>query len=242
MLTRYFYRVYSHRHKCETTPTVSTWGAGPRKWPLLIYGKISHLYIDGFNLYYRAVKGTAYKWLDLKKLLSHLLNPQNEIIKIKYFTALVSGQVDPSKPIRQKTYIRALQKYIPELEVYYGHFLSHEIDAPLANTSPLRFARVIKIEEKGSDVNLAVHLLNDAWRDDYDCAVVVSNDSDLAEAFRLIRAQTKKPIGLITPVNDPSKELMKHSTFIKRIRQGVLSVSQLPNPIPGTTICKPAEW
>jgi hypothetical protein len=52
----------------------------------------TYIYVDGFNLYYRAVRGTAYKWLDLKKLLSHLLSPKNEIIKIKYFTALVSGQ------------------------------------------------------------------------------------------------------------------------------------------------------
>ena len=44
-----------------------------------------------------------------------------------------------------------------------------------------QFVEVIKTEEKGSDVNLAVHLLNDAWLDRYECAVVVSNDSDLAE-------------------------------------------------------------
>jgi uncharacterized LabA/DUF88 family protein len=58
---------------------------------------------------------------------------------------------------------------------------------------------VIKTEEKGSDVNLAVHLLNDGWLDAYDCAVVVSNDSDIAEAMRLVRHHHGKRIGLITP-------------------------------------------
>jgi len=46
--------------------------------------------------------------------------------------------------------------------------------------------KIVKTEEKGSDVNLAVHLLNDAWLNLYDCAVVISNDSDLAESCRLV--------------------------------------------------------
>ena len=136
------------------------------------------IYIDGFNLYYRALKGTPYKWLDLKAMVSHLLQPHHQITQVKYFTAIVSGLFDQSQPNRQKTYIRALKSYIPEFSVYYGHFLSHTITAPIAPlTNPPSFCKVIKTEEKGSDVNLAVHLLNDAWLDRYDCAVVISNDS-----------------------------------------------------------------
>ena len=40
---------------------------------------------------------------------------------------------------------------------------------------------MIRTEEKGSDVNLAVHLLNDGWMNACDCAVVFTNDSDIAE-------------------------------------------------------------
>ena len=80
------------------------------------------------------------------------------------------------------------QKLIPEISIYYGHFLSHVVSAPLARpTHNQRFADIIKTEEKGSDVNLAVHILNDCWLDKYDCAVIVSNDSDLAESLRLIK-------------------------------------------------------
>jgi uncharacterized LabA/DUF88 family protein len=102
----------------------------------------------------------------------------------------------------------------------------------------------VKTEEKGSDVNLAVHLLNDAWLEKYDCAIVISNDSDLAEPLRLIREQNDKKIGLISPLlhGHPSRELQKHAHFVKRIREGVLRISQLPSPIPGTTIHKPADW
>jgi uncharacterized LabA/DUF88 family protein len=102
---------------------------------------------------------------------------------------------------------------------------------------------IIKTEEKGSDVNLAVHVLNDAWLDKYDCAVIVSNDSDLAESLRLVKEQHNKTIGLFIPwKHHPSKELMKYANFIKRIRRNVLAISQLPDPIPGTSIYKPVKW
>jgi hypothetical protein len=203
------------------------------------------IYIDGFNLYYRAIKGTPHKWLDLKQLAVNLLQPHHVITEIKYFTAIVSGVFDPSQPIRQKTYIRALKSHLPEFFVYYGHFLSHEVFCPHAPLSrPPKFTKVVKTEEKGSDVNLAVHLLNDAWLEKYDCAIVISNDSDLAEPLRLIREQNDKKIGLISPLlhGHPSRELQKHAHFVKRIREGVLRISQLPSPIPGTTIHKPADW
>jgi len=221
---------------------VSTWGAGSRKWPLLIFMPPhlrTYIYVDGFNLYYRALRNTPYKWLDLKTLFRNLLGPQHDILAINYYTAIVSGKDDPNQPIRQKTFIRAIEKHIPELTVYYGHFLINRIDVRIPNSSPIQLMKVERPSEKGSDVNLAVHVLNDAWLNKYDCAVIVSNDSDLAESLRLVRAQTNKKIGIITPVKYPSVELTRYAHFIKRIRSGVLSISQLPNPIPGTTIFKP---
>ena len=210
----------------------------------------TYIYIDGFNFYYGAVKDTPYKWLNFKKLFESLLAPAHQILSIKYFTAIVTGKIDPDQPIRQKTFIRALKKFIPEISVYYGKFLSHNVFKPLAypidqNTfgKKIKFVNVIKTEEKGSDVNIAVHLLNDAWLDHYDCAVIVSNDSDLAESLRLVKEQHKKKIGLITPgKTHPSRELLKYADFTKRIRKGVLGASQLPDPIPGTTIHKPKVW
>jgi uncharacterized LabA/DUF88 family protein len=140
-------------------------------------------------------------------------------------------------------YIRALQSFIPEFSVYYGHFMRHKVMMPLANpVSSKKFELVIKTEEKGSDVNLAVHLINDAWSDKYDCAIVVSNDSDLAEAMKLVKSLGKS-IGLVMPgKGHPSKELMQYADFIKKIREGVLKYSQLPDLIPGTNLKKPKEW
>lgn len=86
---------------------------------------------------------------------------------------MVSGKYDPEKPNRQINYIRALEHYIPEISIYYGMFLSHPTRMPLADSQELKLVTVIKTEEKGSDVNLAVHLLNDSWLNAYDCAVIL---------------------------------------------------------------------
>ncbi len=58
------------------------------------------LYIDGFNLYYSALKRTPHKWLDLKVVCQKILAPHHDIVKIKYFTARVSGKIDPLKKQR----------------------------------------------------------------------------------------------------------------------------------------------
>lgn len=204
------------------------------------------VYVDGFNLYYGTLKDTRHKWLDLFALFQSLLKPHHQILRIKYFTARVSGTSrDPAKARRQHVYLRALQHYRPEVEIHLGHFLSHNVRLPLATpTARQRTAEVIKTEEKASDVNLAVHLLNDCWLDAYDCALVVTNDSDIAEAMRLVKQHHRKLIGLATPGSrHPSRQLLAHADFSLHIRnKRMLQRSQLPDPIPGTTIHKPVAW
>ena len=204
----------------------------------------TYIYIDGFNFYYLAVKNTNYKWLDFKSLFVKLLAPYHEINAIKYYTATVSGINDPQQPIRQQSYLNALQAYIPEFSVYYGSFLNSvkwmPLLTPINNT---RFVQVTKTEEKGSDVNLAVHLVNDAWKNLYDCAIIVSNDSDLYEAIRIVKEELNKKIGLIIlPNGNPSIKLLSCTNFKKAIRNNLLQNSQLPDPIPNTNIYKPISW
>ena len=142
------------------------------------------VYVDGFNFYYGAVKGTSWKWLDPAALFQKVMGSQNTLVKLKYFTARVQPTPnDPDVNVRQDTYLRALQAHCPLVELHYGHSLRHEVRMEHANPPP-QSVSVWKNEEKGSDVNLALHVLNDAWQDAYDCAVIVSNDSDLAEGVK----------------------------------------------------------
>jgi len=204
------------------------------------------VHVDGFNLYYGAVKGTAYKWLNIMALCKHLL-PKNEITQIKYFTAPVTARPnDLDQPNRQQLFFRALQT-IPNLEIIFGHFLSHEIMMPLAQPAPgaPKHVRVIKTEEKGSDVNIAAHMINDGYKGRYQVAILVSNDSDLVEPIKIVRNELKLPVGVLNPfVNTPSFDLLKHATFVKPIRTGVLSASQFPSNMKDAAgvFYKPPSW
>jgi uncharacterized LabA/DUF88 family protein len=200
------------------------------------------VYVDGFNLYYGALKGTPYRWLDLAKLCKVML-PRDDIRQIKYFTALVTSRSkNPDQATRQQTYLRALQT-IPNLQIIYGHFLSHEIIMPLA---PPRSGqvKVIKTEEKGSDVNLAVHLVSDGFRNAYDAAVIVSNDSDLLPPIQFVKEELDKLVGILNPQKHPSVVLAATAHFVKNIRSGVLANSQFPATLADAigSFTKPVRW
>jgi uncharacterized LabA/DUF88 family protein len=207
----------------------------------------TYVYIDGFNLYYGALRGTPYKWLDLTALCSHLLPPRHHTIeRIKYFTAQVSARPDdPDQATRQQVYFRALRT-IPHLDIILGHFLTSEIRMRLVNppaTGP-RTVQVIKTEEKGSDVNMAAHLLSDGYRGRYEAAVLVTNDSDLLEPVRMVRQELGLPVGIISPYARPSRALGQYATFVKTIRPGVLRVSQFSDPLRDArgVFHKPVTW
>ena len=139
----------------------------------------THVYVDGFNLYYGAVQSTPYKWLNIVELCRRLL-PRDTIVRVHYFTALVKGTpTDPRKSARQQTFIRALET-LPEIEVTYGSFLANVRRMPLAEARPEDVgdpsivsltpggptsAVVLRTEEKGSDVNLATRLVAEAVKE-----------------------------------------------------------------------------
>jgi len=204
------------------------------------------VYVDGFNLYYGAVKGTRYRWLDLKALVERLLRPEHRIEKIKYFTAPVSALPNnPNAPARQNAYLRALRS-IGGIEIIYGHFLTHPVNCLRADGCGM--VRVFRTEEKGSDVNLATHLVADAFRTSFDAAVVVSNDSDLREPIRIVTQELGMKVGVLLPVakkdRRPSRELIEVATFCKRIRTGAVAAAQLPKvvTVDGQKVHCPAEW
>ncbi|WP_420436788.1 NYN domain-containing protein [Candidatus Poriferisodalis sp.] len=203
------------------------------------------VYIDGFNFYYGAVKGTPHKWLDFTALCQRLL-PRDNIVKIRYFTARVSARPDdPQQADRQDTYLRALAT-LPSLEIHFGHFVQRKVRLPL--TSPTsngpRTVEVIKTEEKGSDVNLAAYLLRDAFTGRCGTAVVVSNDSDLREAVRIARIDAGVKVGIINPHPARYRSQLLRGTFFKQLRPNVLAQCQLPAVLHDDrgTIRKPASW
>jgi uncharacterized LabA/DUF88 family protein len=205
----------------------------------------TNVYVDGFNLYYGCLRNTPFRWLDLSRL-SALLLPKHDIHRIRYFTALVSARpADPTQPARQHDYLRALRT-IPNLSIHYGEFLTHPVRMPLVTPTGIApsYVTVMKTEEKGSDVNLATHLLYDAFLSEYDAAVVISNDSDLIEPIRIVRREFYKVVGILNPQKGPSRALLPEVSFLKQIRPGALVRSQFPQTLRDEhgRFEKPAVW
>lgn len=157
-------------------------------------------YIDGFNLYYglrlrikhKAHKGWfihtgKYKWLNLD-LLCHNLRKEDDIREIKYFSAKIKSPKD--KVERQKIYWKALSS-TPLVKIIEGNYLESYPTMPLY-LNPLEKVKVIKQEEKGTDVNIASHMLIDAFHDKCDVLVLITNDSDLCFPITYIQNTLKK--------------------------------------------------
>jgi len=206
-------------------------------------------YIDGFNLFYSSLKGTKYKWLDIWSLCSALLQPNQELITIKYFSAQIGATFsNPDKPFRQKLYFEALQTN-PKIEVKLGYFSTHEVKMPKAEdfrNGKITLVDVIKTEEKGTDVNLAVQMAVDAIRNDFDYAMLFSNDSDMEYAVQIASRECKKKVGLyIARKAVLSKVLKENVSYIRSITPAILAAHQFPDEIKTSSdrvIKKPKDW
>jgi len=206
----------------------------------------TNVYIDSRNLYYGCLKNTPYRWLDVAEMAQRSLPAHYVIGRIHFFTAKVSARPggDPQQPQRQEAFFRALET-LPNLTMHYGTFLTTDVMMPLV--TPLldgtRFARVIKTEEKGSDVNIVATLISEGYKGDYGAAAVVSDDSDLAEALRIVRYDLRLHVRVLSP-RGRAHELRQAANRFHKIDPAVLKASQFPPTLQDAhgTFHKPANW
>ncbi len=203
---------------------------------------IANVYVDGMNLFYGCLKGTPYKWLDLVALSKALL-PNDTIHTVRYFTARVAGSLrNPGAYQRQDLYLRALATR-PEVQIHYGHFRQDVVRMPVAHPPP-NTIEVVKTEEKGSDVNLATYILRDAFRQECEKQLVITNDSDLAEPIRVVRNELRMPVGPVKPRASGRRGLKLEADFYRTIRGAALAHSQLPTSLKDGMgpFVKPPDW
>lgn len=228
------------------------------------------VYIDGYNLYYGILKKSPHKWLDpieLTKLCCKISAPQNIInllngvCETKYFTAKVlnGSAFDRTAGRDQNAYHRALQKTYnnKELEIVLGYHtvnpvIRREFDYWLPNAPHAGCEKrmVWHIEEKQTDVNIAIHSLKDALTDPSDqLHIFVSNDSDLAPLIEMLSHIPNIKTGIIAPIRDPntrpSGSLIKFADWSTgAINDQILKQAQLPLVVGAgkDQIRKPIEW
>ena len=213
----------------------------------------TNVYIDGFNLYYGSLKGyPRLRWLNLSEMCRRLL-PDREINRVRYFTSLVDPRPhNPDELYRQNVYLRAL-KTVPNLTIHLGRFVTRPARLP---RDPLTYLpeqdgpetlAVLRTEEKRTDVNIATHLLVDCFDDDFDEAVIVSNDSDLTLPVEVVIGKFGKPVGMVNPHprSRLSRALTKATTFqIRTINRSVLARSQFPEVLSDDRgeFRRPSRW
>ncbi len=207
----------------------------------------TNVYVDGLNLYFRAIKGTPFKWLDLRKLAEALF-PEDTISRICYFTSKINQRShDPGQVRRQLIYLRALAT-LPGFEAHFGTFRTRTKSRPLA--FPIEgmpdYVQVKHTEEKGTDVNLVTRLLVDGFNQAYEKAVVVSNDSDFSSAIQYVRDDLGLHVAVVNPDNKTRthRSLEIAATYVRRLRPRHLRECQFPDTLTDAhgAIRKPAKW
>ena len=207
-------------------------------------GQRSIVYVDGFNLYYGMVRGTPWKWLDLQQYFE-LVRPDDDILQIRYFTSEALGHAGE----RQSVYLRALDT-LPNVTIHLGRFKERTLTCRVAACEYGGSRLYRGLEEKETDVALSVALIDDVYQDRADRLVIVSGDSDLVPAIRLVRERfPDKRVTIYIPAKRGSVRAaataMRRSAHKHRTMPAEpLKRSQLPEVIPadGGAIEKPPSW
>ena len=197
-------------------------------------------FIDGFNFYYSIKqKYPTYKWLSYRKLAERFIGPEDAVVGIFFFTAYPLKS--PKKEARHKAYVRALES--EGARIILGSYKERDrVCSHCGNTYK-------GYEEKLTDVNIAVKLLQEGVRDLYDIAWIVSGDNDLAPAVETFRDLfPAKKIGILLPIGKRgvyTKRLRKHANFHRNTKLRDLKASQFPPVVTlqdGSQVQCPSRW
>lgn len=198
------------------------------------------VYVDGFNFYFglKAKKWRRYYWLDLVKFFETFLKPHQELVALKYFSAV---QKNSGKADRQDLFFQA-NKLNSKFHLELGKFLQKQFICRNCQDS------IIQFEEKETDVRIATHMLSDVVQKKCDISILVSADSDLIppiEAIRELNQQHK--IWTYFPPQRYSSDLVSLSDrYVKLERHPIkFDECQLPDEVllkNGFVISRPIHW
>ena len=160
------------------------------------------------------------EWLDLELFSKDLLNPDHEIVSIVYFTAPVKTHPhDPAALDRQKIYLQGLSKNLL-IKTVLGYYTKNDTLLPFSdercgqcNVTKDGFVPVKKLEEKRSDVNIAVAMLLDAVRTDTESFVLITGDSDQVGAIEALRYELGKSVLVFNPHVGLSQHLKRVASY-----------------------------
>ncbi|MBR1915997.1 MAG: NYN domain-containing protein [Alphaproteobacteria bacterium] len=209
-----------------------------------------NVYVDGFNLFYGSLKAKPnpnlssdmqkklkqekkkLRWLDLNKLVMEFVKGKNIYIqKINFYTADVKPHYTGDKsPLYQQEYFKAL-KTLKNINIIKGRYDLHPKKLPVYPLqNPLVFQTVLNTEEKRSDVNFAAHLVYDSCIDDFDMAVLITNDSDLLEPIKIAKKMGKRFL-ILSPHSSINNDFLINFDIssLRKISSKNIKNSQFPD-------------
>lgn len=196
-------------------------------------------YIDGFNLYYglRQRKWRQFYWIDPFALVAALLPPSQQLVGVKYFTARV--RQPKTKRDRQSKLLDAIRVH-SEAEIILGKFYRKPRQCRSCRVTWTTF------EEKMTDCAIASHMVADAFRDQFDAAVLVGGDTDLVPPVKMIRRWfPEKRITAWFPPVRKNQAVADACHDEGSINGGHLAVAVMPDTIEvaeGVNVERPAQW
>ena len=207
-------------------------------------------YVDGYNVYHGLLskEWQRFKWLDFRALFAELLEPGEDLAKVKYFTARGRGPEDSNR--RQAIYLGALTSH-SGTEVIYGRFTK---GAPrqcsyCGNIFRPRCPRCERPDrrnqEKMTDVALGVNMVADAYEGLYAKAFLMTGDTDLIPAVRHVVDRLGKEVIVTPPPGRRSDALNEAASGVAHFPRRAFGRSQLPEVVTGAKgqeYCRPPEW
>lgn len=209
------------------------------------------VYIDGFNFYYgMLVDRPDLKWLNYQRL-AELLRPDDEIIQVRFFSAEVDRHLKASGKRDRQRRLWAALKTQSKFTLILGKFAKRDRKClvPTCHNPERRFSA---LEEKQTDVNLALNLIHDVQTLVPDTVVVISGDIDLLPALDLAMTLNRKVRPVIyIPVHEATlkfrrkDEFMRYCEVVKPIPEKYLRLAQFPPRVElgdGKAVDRPIEW
>ena len=200
-------------------------------------------YIDGFNLFHglKDRRWKQYYWLDPCALARNLIPADTAftLTQVHYFTAPVQQGRDKEGARRQQIYLDALRT-LPQLTIHFGKWVNKHMQCRMCG------AVWNKPEEKMSDVNIAVQLVQDAYEDRFDTAFLVSGDSDLTSPVQTVRDRfPDREVRVAFPPRRRSRDLATTADVAFSIGRSKFRDSQLPvevTSMDGYVLTRPSTW
>jgi 6-hydroxy-3-succinoylpyridine 3-monooxygenase len=232
------------------------------------YGPVTRIYIDGYNFYYGCLKRSHDKWLNPLALIDDVIRKSFSSndglprpyrlapLALKFFTAPILSKLTKADDSLacQTAYHQALSGHLGDaLQIVKGYYdlrpaRAHQVvegveipDSPLVD--------IWKVEEKQSDVSLALHAYRDVVKGEIGHAVIVSNDTDMEPCFQMIKDEGRATLGLVVPTRHhqraPNNDLSKLADWTRSsILDSEFAAAHLPNMVKWNdkAVHRPLSW